>query len=229
MTCFALAPSVDGIAPTGMADALWLWPAEQRTVTVRFLGGDAGVREKVRWLVDTGWNTASGLQFVWTDGPAMVRVGFAPTGNWSYVGASALLIPEPQPTLNLHLNVWDSLDAMRQAVHHEFGHAAGLRHEHEHPQARIPWDVPAVYAWFAACGWTREMVDAFVLHPESGAGVLPGTYDPASVMHYYIPPELVLDRVRRGGATELSAGDRAFVRRLYGPPPGVVHLPIVRR
>lgn len=36
-----------------------------------------------------------------------------------------------------------------RVVLHEFGHALGAIHEHQHPEAAIPWDKPKVYEYYA--------------------------------------------------------------------------------
>ena len=209
----------------GMAPSLALykpqqWPAEHRVVTVRFLDGVTAVRERVRQLVEAAWNRASGLQFRFVDAaPADVRVSFEGAGNWCYPGTYSLAVPEPEPTMVLS-SVTASTPA-RGVILHEFGHACGYLHEQQSPSAQIPWDVEAVYAYYAKHGWDKAMVDAQVLWRLGEEVCEAGAYDAASVMHYFIPPALVLDRLARGGKDVLSGGDVAMARHWYGDPPAL--------
>lgn len=196
------------------------WPPEHRTVTVRFLDGAASLRERVRTLVGGAWNRASGLQFAFVErAPSDVRITFAGAGNWCYPGTYCLNVPEPEPTMCLS-SVTESVPA-RGVILHEFGHAAGYCHEQQSPNAAIPWDLPAVYAHYAAHGWDKAMVDAQVLWRLGEDVCEAGAYDAESVMHYFIPPALVLDRLARGGNDVLSGGDVAMARHWYGDPPAL--------
>jgi hypothetical protein len=43
-----------------------------------------------------------------------------------------------------------------RVVLHEFGHALGAIHEHQHPAAGIPWDKPKVYEYYARQHWSID-------------------------------------------------------------------------
>jgi len=46
-----------------------------------------------------------------------------------------------------------------RTVIHEFGHALGMIHEHQHPLAAIPWDKDKVYTYYAGYPnyWSKVM------------------------------------------------------------------------
>lgn len=199
------------------------WPEWRRLVTVRFLDGGPGQRATVRLLVEQIWNRTSGLQFAFVEGaPSDVRVSFYGAGNWCYPGTYALGVPEPGETMCLSgVNADSTVADIRRIVLHEFGHACGYLHEQQSPNSEIPWDVPAVYAYYRARGWDKTMTDSQVLARTGEEVAEAGTYDTGSIMHYVIPAELVLDRVARGGADRLSPEDIAMAQAWYGPPPPV--------
>lgn len=221
-----------GTTPDAVIYRAHRWPAGTTRVTVRFLDGSELLRERVRRTVRETWNRACAVQFIFVEtAPADVRVSFAGAGNWCYPGTIAQLIEQEQASMNLG-SVTDSTMAF-DVIQHEFGHALGLLHEQQSPNSAIPWDVPAVYAYYARMGWDKQKVDAHVLYRMGEEVCEAGAYDPASIMHYWVPPELVLDRVARGGAAVLSAADRHMVRTWYGPPPAQpqphnLYLPIIR-
>jgi len=136
-------------------------------------------------------------------------------GNWSAIGTQARHIDEDQPTM--HLDRTDDSKKFRSTALHEFGHALGLLHEHQHPQNTLDWDRPQVYDYYTSDAFSEAMVREHILEPDNRPGLQITPYDPQSVMHYEIPAEL-----RRNGQgtpknTTLSAGDQQAIRRLYPP------------
>lgn len=231
MTAMCVLPPAQA-SPSGALELAlyrpYQWPPEHRTVTVRFLDGGPTQHTIVRVLVEGAWNRASGLQFAFVDGPADVRITFQGVGNWCYPGTYGLALPQEEETMCLSGVRQDSTVAdIRRIVLHEFGHACGYLHEQQSPNAEIPWDVPAVYAYYRARGWDKTMTDSQVLARTGEEVAEAGSYDFLSVMHYHIPAELVLDRVARGGSDRLSAGDVAMARHWYGDPPAVPEPPPV--
>jgi hypothetical protein len=107
-------------------------------ITVWFLGGDPELHVRVR-AVAAKW-TGPGManvEFLFLDnGPADIRIVFGPgQGSWSYLGTQCRQVDPSEPTMNygwLTPNAPD--DVLRPVVLHEFGHALGLIHEHQHPR-----------------------------------------------------------------------------------------------
>ncbi len=212
-----LQPSGTG-RPRAAVERFKLWQ-NGRTLKVRFLDGAAAVQEKVR-AIAAEWEDAANLslQFV-TSGTAEIRISFAEEGfSWSTVGTDALTVPRAEPTMNYGwLEPDTELVEYRRVVRHEFGHALGMIHEHQNPDAagKIPWDKPKVYAYYARQGWSKADVDANLFDVYDTDTTNFTTFDPTSIMQYAIPEELTIGTYSVGWNTALSPTDVAFMRTQY--------------
>jgi hypothetical protein len=202
------------------------WPEERRTLGVGFV--EDASPEIIGLIIGIisgpeGWNSASGLQFVFGRDNPEIRIAFSSRGSWSYVGMDALDIPASAPTMNLGwLTPALPYSDARQVVLHEFGHAVGMIHEHNSPRAHIPWNEPAVIEYYMCRhGWSEARIRDNILAPAPAEnGVAQTVYDSTSIMHYMIPPELLTDpNWRASYNTTLSAEDRRLAAEWYGPPP----------
>jgi hypothetical protein len=161
------------------------------------------------------WEPSTNLTFDFDDSVVGdIRISTLGDLNDSYLGTDALLVAADEPTLRL--GVSPESPAFDSVVLHEFGHALGLEHEHQHPKANIPWDIPKVYEYFKQHHqWNKEQVDANLLTPLNTSSLLLGPYDKESIMHYLIPNELTLGDWEVGVNTTISKLDRRNVRKAY--------------
>src|SRR5205814_4628230 len=107
-------------------------------------------------------------------------------GSHSVVGTDSLNVAKDQPTMNFGCfdNKTSSEEFMRTTLH-EFGHALGFQHEHQNPNAGIPWDKPAVYKYYAKKengGWDKDKVDLNLFAQFSKTQVNATKFDPKSIM-----------------------------------------------
>lgn len=199
-----------------------MWPQRQR-LRVRWMGGTAR-QQKEAWQRFGQIALLVNLSFLQVSARTQseIRVGFDPNGgHWSYVGRDALKIPQARQTMNLALRAgpWngDSKEEWDRVTLHEVLHAIGLCHEHQHPQADIPWDEPKVIDYYRRTqGWSEAETRFQVLSRESMSKDFAGTrFDPGSIMEYPVPRELTRNGFSVGWNRRLSSSDVQFVRMLY--------------
>jgi hypothetical protein len=189
-----------------------------RTLHVRFLEGAPAIRAKVQQFA-LQWNQFANLQIVFDDSPnAEIRISFQKDGSWSYIGTDCLTIPKDKPTMNY--GWFDSStedEEYARTVIHEFGHALGCIHEHQHPQAGIPWDKPAVYRYYMGPpnNWTREQVDVNLFQKYSADQTQFSTFDKESIMLYPVDNSLTLGNYEIGWNRQLSNTDKTFIAACY--------------
>ena len=160
------------------------------------------------------WLCWANLKFDFVDSPfADIRIYTGGEDNYSQVGTDALLASPMDATMALGIKPDDPL--FGRTVLHEFGHVLGLLHEHQHPKADIPWDVPKLYAYFAAKGIDQQTVDINLLDKIDKALAKGTAYDRTSIMHYSVLQEQTVGDWEVGINHTLSRRDRKFVRRIY--------------
>ncbi|WP_293306919.1 M12 family metallopeptidase [Pedobacter sp. UBA5917] len=205
----------DGTTPRGAVITSTKWP-NGSTIKVSLNGGTAAIRAKVIQFAKT-WETYANIKFnfVTNDNTAKIRVTFNSGGSWSYIGKST---PSSGATMNYGWFDSSTPDSeYSRVVIHEFGHALGMIHEHQHPLVSIPWDKPAVYAYYAAPpnNWSQADVDNNLFAKYSTTQTNFSAYDKASIMHYAVPNELTIGDFEVGWNTVLSPTDKSFIASVY--------------
>jgi hypothetical protein len=196
------------------------WP-NGKHLRVRFLDGLPSIQARVRPFAEA-WHPYSNVTFEFvTSGPAEIRVGFVADGtSWSAVGTDALNVdwfPANQSTMNFGwLTEQTDDDEYSRVVTHEFGHALGCIHEHQNPATDIPWNKEAVYRYYAARGWSKEVVDQNIFRKYEKAQTQYSAFDRESIMLYSIPAELLTDPSKAVGWNRvLSQTDKDFMKKVY--------------
>lgn len=193
-----------------------------RTLRVRFLGGDAAVQAKVKQYANE-WTKFINIKFDFGNDPdAEIRVAFVKDGSWSYIGTDCLAIPKNQATMNYGwFDKPVAEDEYSRVIIHEFGHALGMPHEHNHPAVNIPWNKDAVYRYYMGPpnNWSKDQVDNNLFAKYDKTITQYSEFDKESIMLYPIPKEFVTDpSFVVGWNKHLSSIDKTFMGNIYPKP-----------
>jgi hypothetical protein len=208
-----------GVAPSPLSMALLTgkkWK-NGRTLRARFLEGLPEIQAKVRQFA-VQWCDFANLGIVFDDSPdGEIRIAFQPTGSWSYTGTDNLSIAAGQATMNFGWFKPDTADdEYSRVVIHEFGHAIGCIHEHQHPDASIPWDREAAYRYYQRTnGWDRAKVDRNVIQRYDRSQTQFSQFDADSIMEYPVDESLTIGNFSIGWNRQLSATDKTFIAACY--------------
>ncbi len=180
----------------------------------------------VRAAFDTWASIGIGISFKEVDQPnkAILRVGFDQSdGSWSFVGRDNLSHASPKErTMNFG---WALTDAYgRDTAKHEIGHALGLNHEHQNPNAGIIWNTSEVIDYFSGPpnNWSVSEIQSNILDKLPGSSVTGSNWDPDSIMHYQFKAGLIehppkyqsTPLIPHGG---FSSADKAWSLTFYPP------------
>ncbi|WP_459200489.1 matrixin family metalloprotease [Pseudomonas tremae] len=162
------------------------------------------------------------FEFV-TDGPSDIRIGFNEQLNWSAIGTDNLLAAQDETTMEFNIKDIYTPDLkpgaeLTRIVLHEFGHALGAVHEHQHPQANIPWNEPLLRTLLAQTGLTDDEINSNFFELYESADFHHSAYDRESIMHYDIPNGVTLGdfEIINAGKT-LSKNDIEVMGAVYPP------------
>ncbi len=157
--------------------------------------------------LDFGYDAAKGAYRTWsntdTQRVAHIRIGFSQPGYWSYVGTDSVasFAPANSSSMNFEGFADSPLELLtprwKTVVIHEFGHALGLNHEHQHPTcgAEFRWEPgaagePSVYAVFKTWqGWSPQTVDVNLRPVLLSTVDASKVADKQSIMFYAMPAQ----------------------------------------
>ena len=192
-------------------------------------------RDVVRQAFQVWKDVGIGLKFTEVDDiqDAELRIGFQRgAGSWSTVGTVALQVGQTERTMNFGWDITQPGPNGLDTAIHEIGHALGLKHEHQNPNAGIVWNRQAVYDHFEATQnppWDEATTDHNILNTVNPSSVGGSDWDPDSIMHYSFTAGLINQPVRfRNGlrpAPGLSDKDKEVILSFYPPQGGSPILP----
>lgn len=214
----------------GLINKLKLWPRASTVYFAFVMQARSEFLEAIRRAARE-WSEISCLNIVEGTNPrtrtADIRVSFGQgLGHYSLIGTDSLQIAnsvnrsERQESLNIDPSGVSDLAFLGGVSRHEFGHAIGLLHEHQHPGANIRWNRAAVERKLRAQGWDSQMIydNVFKSLKEDHEVDASAEFDGRSIMEYWWDPSEVNgdSRVPSTPNNEISRDDRAFCSSRYG-------------
>ena len=211
------------------------------TIRVCFHGGTRKAQERVASIASE-WMQYANVAFDFEErgaprqcqggGGFDIKIAFEDNKGWWSVPGTSSRTQDPSMNLQFYgvdtpmlANGQPAPEApMRATILHEFGHALGLLHEHQSPNANcdveIDWD--AAYKIGAGIGWDKLQVDRNFRQLTMNASLNATKVDRKSIMHYSLPPTLF----KRGKQSpcfvteniEVSEQDRTFIASIYPKP-----------
>ena len=189
-------------------------------IKIAFLSGTNKIRDRVKEYASE-WLKYANLHFEYVKkrSQADIRITFNKKyGSWSGVGKDNLKFDPSEPTMNFGwLDDETTVEDFRSVVLHEYGHMIGCGHEHESPKnGGVPWDKEKAYKYYMRTqGWTKEEIDAQIFDTYKNNQIRGTQLDKDSIMMYAIPESITIGNFRVGWNTELSQGDKEFIRKVY--------------
>lgn len=197
----------------GVADNTRLWP-QNSTLRISLLSMTAEQEQFTKDNINK-WAPHVNLRFEFThqsDGDIRIKGSDRHTASYSHVGTEANTDVKPkEPTMRIGFR--QGLGAYTaEAIQHEFGHALGLRHEHQHPERTLDLNEKAI---------RQDNPDEKAFrrnYSKLTTNTVTSPYDRKSIMHYPLPQEYLNSGVTTTANNELSEGDKRFISTLYPKP-----------
>jgi hypothetical protein len=223
-TCVAVKP-MSFAKQTGVlfawADSSNFWTRDSdgiARISISFLDGSSYQKAETLKRIQYIDSICSGI-IISQESVGIIRISFKGVGHWSYVGKNCLRIREKYPTTNIQLGRFDTKSEYDRVVYHEFFHALGFEHEHQHQDANIPWNKAAVYRYYKATqGWSKSQIDFQVLDRKLVPNLFTNGVDKYSIMMYPVPRELTFGGYEIGWNKKLTKMDIELLNKAYPKP-----------
>lgn len=199
---------------------------KNKVLRIRFLGKvNKRIEDNIKYHIDM-WIRATALRVEYVDSTlsADIRIAVNESGSISktFVGTDAKYFAGKQNMATLLLsglsdNTPENIFSYK--VLHEIGHALGLVHAHQEPDAKIPWieDKDEIYRVYREMKnlSDQEVYDNY-LNKYVAKNLYSNGYEETSIMHCFIPGRLLKDKRDRKISSSLSPEDIALISAIYG-------------
>lgn len=226
----------EGRIEQGVLSGAKQWSLEE-PIRVCFFGGTPDLRRRIVNVASAWELPGTTIKFDFGDrnNPRLcggrrnydIRVGYSLPGYWSFIGQDSLIYaPQTEQSLNLaRFDVSTIADAeFQRVVLHEFGHAIGLQHEHQIPDAtcEAEFDWPVIYSKLSGPpnNWSKATIDFNMRSRPYFTGDIATDFNPKSIMLYSFPPSYyrlgIQSKCYTPQNTTISPGDVKTVSLAYG-------------
>ncbi|MEZ5848394.1 MAG: hypothetical protein R3C70_16730 [Geminicoccaceae bacterium] len=198
---------------TGTADKFWPIGAVLR---VAFINGSEMEQDRVMKIA-ARWSDHANVQFDRVDDsndPAPdIRIKFDTSSHSSQIGTDSRLKTEAG---DFSMEFSDFAPP-EDVVLHEFGHALGLNHEHQNPEAGIDWNKAEVFADLGGPpnNWSKNTIEFNIFAQLTDNSLNYSDFDSVSIMGYNIKSSWTNDGFSVTRGTDLSPMDISFISDWY--------------
>lgn len=200
----------------GIASTRYLWK-QNSTLNISLFDMPEKAKDYVKKNILL-WQPYTNLKFNFitsNDGDIRISGTKKESTSHSFLGTQATRVPKDQPTM--HIDLHQTADMLNHAIRHEFGHALGLEHEHDHPDHPVHWDRTKLDKEAERIGLSKAEEEFDFLTVLDPSTTTRSAYDPQSIMHYRVPAWFTTDGVDVPFNEEISEGDKKFMALLYPP------------
>lgn len=202
-------------AKRGVAFPSDLWP-QNSTIKISMSGMTPEQEQFTKNNINK-WAPHVNLKFEFTnEANADVRIAGNNTAyaGSSKVGKNSKTPPTDAPSMSIGFANGLGEKTAGQVIH-EFGHALGLKHEHQHPDRTLDFNKKTVYKHYESLGKPRSDGDSQMLNTFNPDKIYSSEYDQRSIMHYPFPGNFLNNNTPTPENNELSATDIQFISRMY--------------
>jgi hypothetical protein len=187
---------------------------EKQEFKVAFIGGTLKQKNRVKKTAKK-WEDKGNIRFKFGNykDPDISISFLEGEGSWSYIGKAS---KDFYPSMNFGwLKDNTPQEEYDRVVLHEFGHALGYIHEHQHPDAGIPWNKPIVYQYYRRLGWSDSQIENNIFRKYDRSMLNYTDFDTKSIMLYAIDNRLTNGNYSTNWNTQISNLDSLLLNIVY--------------
>lgn len=236
-----LPPGINASTFNGVVPIAKIWSGQSFPLKVCFFGGYTKLRQRIASAASAWESPSNGILLDFgdkssprsctTDDVNHIRISFSYRGYWSTVGSDSVnRAYQNQSSMNYGgWNTWalpPNDEVLSSTVVHEFGHALGFEHEHQHPLSKCEeqFDWEKIYDELSQSPnrWDKDKVDHNMRKLAERGRLFPNEIDLDSIMLYQFPASFY----KLGSASEcyqprknieISDNDFRLAARIYPP------------